>query len=491
MHKKIYRNVTYLVLTLFSLICLHLFTAPPSQAHWADMAAAEIWVEEAAVRFNLTYPTGLTPFADDDQNGQLSAHEIEIHRGELQSFLGKAIQLQNSDSQPAQLSLSAAQSTGQAAPNSHSRVQLVYSWPQPVQGLKIHYNLFLPGVSTASCLATILQNQQLQTFVFTPNRQVLALAPSSRVGLLLALAGALVWGAMHSLSPGHGKTLVGAYLVGSRATAGHALALALTTTATHTVGIFALGLVTLFASRYILPEQLYPWMNLASGLIVVMIGLNLLKARLKRQSHRHAEHSHGHHGHHDHGNSHSHSHDLSGHGQDSDYWVLASAPAHTSDHYSHPHHKLAHSNLCHTDHHEHHHAHSHHHPQHDYVHLTPDTPITWRNLLLLGVSGGLVPCPAALVLLLSCVALGQLGLGLLMVTAFSLGLAGVLTGLGLLMVYAKQRFNRPGAAFLPKFVSQFVYQFIPRFLPAASAIAITLIGTGLVSQAVLQLVKPL
>src|SRR5687767_10128003 len=99
--------------------------------------------------------------------------------------------------------------------------------------------------------------------------------------LLLALAVSFIWGAMHALTPGHGKTIVGAYLVGSRGTMKHAVYLGLTTTITHTLGVFALGLVTLFAAQYIVPETLYPWMSLLSGLLVVVIGVQLFASRFK------------------------------------------------------------------------------------------------------------------------------------------------------------------------------------------------------------------
>ncbi|RPI31477.1 MAG: hypothetical protein EHM70_11455, partial [Chloroflexota bacterium] len=99
--------------------------------------------------------------------------------------------------------------------------------------------------------------------------------------LLVALAISFVWGAMHALTPGHGKTIVGAYLVGSRATARHALFLGLTTTITHTAGVFALGLTTLFAARWIIPETLFPWLSFLSGLLVAGIGVNLFASRAR------------------------------------------------------------------------------------------------------------------------------------------------------------------------------------------------------------------
>ncbi|MHC5936776.1 nickel/cobalt transporter [Nostoc sp.] len=241
--------------------------------------------------------------------------------------------------------------------------------------------------------------------------------------ILIALAIAFFWGGLHALSPGHGKTIVGAYLVGSRSTAQQALFLGLIITITHTAGIFALGLVTLGTSQFILTEQLYPWLSVISGVLVTVIGLNLFISRLQ-------------------GTQVSHSHD---------------------DVHSHQH--------SHDSHHHHNHVH------HEHSHLPPDGDVSsmkWSSLLALGISGGLLPCPSALVVLLSAIALERIGFGLALVSAFSLGLAAVLTGIGLMLVYAKDRFEH-----LP-------FQ-IPRIkmLPVASALCITLIGLGITSQALL------
>ena len=124
---------------------------------------------------------------------------------------------------------------------------------------------------------------------------VFADAAAGRGVLLFFLLAALAWGAVHALSPGHGKTMVAAYLVGTRGRARHALALGATVTITHTIGVFALGLVTLALSQYILPEDLYPWLNLVSGLMVLVIGAGVLRSRFRRARRRH------HHEHHDHG----------------------------------------------------------------------------------------------------------------------------------------------------------------------------------------------
>jgi nickel/cobalt transporter (NicO) family protein len=263
--------------------------------------------------------------------------------------------------------------------------------------------------------------------------------------IALSMLAALLWGAAHALTPGHGKTIVAAYLIGARGTVGHAGLLGLTVTLTHTAGVFALGTVTLYLSRYILPEALYPWLSVVSGLLVIAIGFSLLYRRLrgilgagiageKDAGHSHVDDAHAHsHGGHKHAHSHSdhhHSH-ASGHTKE----------VHSHDGYAHS-------------------------------HLPPGTDgstVTWRSLLGLGVSGGLVPCPAALVLLLSAISLGRLGFGMMLVVAFSAGLALVLTGIGILMIYARQLFER------------FSFEArIPRLLPVASALAVSLVGLVIV-----------
>ena len=216
------------------------------------------------------------------------------------------------------------------------------------------------------------------------------------LGLLLAAG----LGALHAMSPGHGKTVVGAYLVGSRGTAKHAAFLGLTVTLTHTSSVFALGLLTLFASNYVLPETLFPYLSLASGAIVLTIGLTLFARRLRSafgwadaEAHHHHEHDHA--GAADHDHTHAHSH---GGGA------------------------LTHS-----------------HGGREHSHLPPGadgSPLTWRSLLALGVSGGLLPCPSALVVMLAAISLGRVGYGLALIIAFSVGLAATLTAVGLLFVYA-------------------------------------------------------
>ena len=262
----------------------------------------------------------------------------------------------------------------------------------------------------------------------------------STTSIALALLAAAAWGAVHALSPGHGKTVVGAYLVGSRGTPRHALFLGLTVTITHTAGVLALGLIILFASRTILPEQLYPWLSLVSGLLVAALGLTILRQRLLGLPAF---------GHHHHGHDHDHSHD------------------HDHDH---------------DDAHAHGIAHTHAHDGHTHSHLPPGVDggqITWRKLLALGISGGLLPCPSALLALLGAVAVGRAGFGVLVVIAFSLGLAATLTGVGLLFLYAGRLLERRTLAGR--------WSGLLQFAPAVAALAVTASGVLIVARAVLEL----
>jgi ABC-type nickel/cobalt efflux system permease component RcnA len=224
--------------------------------------------------------------------------------------------------------------------------------------------------------------------------------------ILFGLFVAFGFGAMHALSPGHGKAVVGAYLIGSRGTLKHAVFLGLIVTITHTLGVFALGIVTLFASNYILPERVLPFLSFVSGLLVLFIGLTLFKDRLfstlgwQTTSHRH-QHGHEH--------------------------LPDSVDAHV---YEHQNYDLTHDGLTHT------------HGGSTHTHLPPEQ-ITWRNLLALGISGGLLPCPSALVLMLSAINLNRVGYGIVLTVCFSFGLAATLTAVGIVFLYAGKFFDSP------------------------------------------------
>ena len=218
--------------------------------------------------------------------------------------------------------------------------------------------------------------------------------------IAISLLLALFWGAAHAFTPGHGKSIVAAYLVGSRGTPRHAVLLGLIVTVTHTLGVFALGIVTLALSQFILPADLYPWLNLASALLVVAVGLGVLRARIRSMAH---------------------------------------ARAHARGH-----------------------AHHHH---HTHEHIAPEGS-GLRGLIGVGVSGGLLPCPTALVVLLAAISLHRVGYGLVLIVAFSLGLAASVTGIGLVAVTAKRFFARKS------FDGRLI-----RALPAISAVVV--LGLGL------------
>jgi ABC-type nickel/cobalt efflux system permease component RcnA len=241
---------------------------------------------------------------------------------------------------------------------------------------------------------------------------------------------AFTLGAAHALTPGHGKTIVGAYLVGSRGTARHALFLGLTTTITHTAGVFALGLLVLFASEFILPERLYPWLGVLSGLLVVTIGFSILRGHVNHwRAHRSTTHNH---------------------------------PDAQGDEGYHYHFGF---------------GHSHQEADNGHSHSSRPQTMSWRNLLALGISGGLLPCPSALVLLFSAIALRQVGVGLLLILVFSIGLASVLTGIGLILVYAGRYLER-----LPLRHTTLTR----RVLPAASAAFITVAGVVITVRALME-----
>src|SRR5581483_10356318 len=199
-------------------------------------------------------------------------------------------------------------------------------------------------------------------------------------------------------------SIVAAYLVGSRGTPRHALLLGLTVTVTHTIGVFTLGIVTLSLSEFIVPDDLYPWLNLVSALLIVAVGLSVLRWRVREWRKR--------------------------------------APAH-----------------------DHHHGHSHgpggHHHHHERDHA-----LSARRLLGIGISGGIVPCPTALVVLLAAISLHRVGYGLVLILAFSLGLAGAMTAIGIVAVSAKRVFSRVERS-----------GSLIRLLPAISALVV--LGLGL------------
>jgi nickel/cobalt exporter len=245
---KLYRY-KICIISFFIALLTSISLTTASLAHWADLAVAEITLGETQTSITLTLPIGLVAKADDDNNGQISKNEVAAHKNELERFLGERIVLSDNKGQKGTLSINASD-TSYLAPtlrvntNTHTVLELTYSWLQPVEGIKIHYDLFLPEAPAAHCLATIFYQGKVENFIFNRQNRDFSITSDAKwlfgSSSLVAIAAAFVWGAMHAMSPGHGKTIVAAYLIGEQATAQQALFLGLTTTLTHTIGVFAI-----------------------------------------------------------------------------------------------------------------------------------------------------------------------------------------------------------------------------------------------------------
>jgi ABC-type nickel/cobalt efflux system permease component RcnA len=278
-------------------------------------------------------------------------------------------------------------------------------------------------VQTATMAATSVHlqaNRQL-----TPRSKFTELIQAQHLSVWFLFSAAMIaigLGGLHALEPGHGKTVVAAYLVGSRGTARHAVLLGMIVTVSHTAGVFALGAITLYASRYVVPEQLYPWLGALSGITIAGLGFYMF---LRRVSGTATDHSHAP------GESHGH-------------WMFWKRSADEG----------AGTNLLRSS-------------------VAPAQPVRLGQLFTLGITGGIIPCPAALIVLLSAFALHRVGLGFFLILAFSIGLAAVLISFGMLMVYARR--------FMTRF--QIDGPITRRWLPVASSAFITVLGLILTVQA--------
>jgi len=234
--------------------------------------------------------------------------------------------------------------------------------------------------------------------------------------LLLALLLAMGFGAVHALLPGHGKTIMAAYLVGAGGRVKQAAQVGLAVAFMHTASVLGIGLVVFTLAQFA-PEQVYPWITLASGLLVIGLGVGLLVTRVRARR------------------------AVPGH--------IPMAEVHV------PHRELALvgagsgsangdgngdgiGNGHIVDHH-HDHGHAHRHP-HELPDL--DRPLSRRGLAGLAVAGGILPSPTALVVLVSTVSAHRAGFGLALIVAFSVGLAGALVGVGVLALRARTMVSR-------------------------------------------------
>ncbi len=210
--------------------------------------------------------------------------------------------------------------------------------------------------------------------------------------------GAIALGALHAFEPGHGKSLIAAYMIGTRGRAIDGILLGLIVTFTHTFSVIILGIIAKLMAGKFTDAQLHTWMGMVSSVLILAVGIWMLKERLSGNS----GHTHFHFfckddHHHEHGHEHPHAHD-----------------AHSHDH-------------GHGDDHHHGHSHPHHHSE-----AAREKTDMWR-LLLLGISGGLVPCPAAIATLLAAIGAGRTAKGLTVALFFSLGLGLVMMTIGVVL----------------------------------------------------------
>jgi ABC-type nickel/cobalt efflux system permease component RcnA len=212
--------------------------------------------------------------------------------------------------------------------------------------------------------------------------------------MFLSLAAAAALGAGHALTPGHGKTLMAAYLVGTRGSTRHAIGLGAAVSVSHTAGILALAAIIVTATDVVAPDVVVRWSPVVAAISILLIGVWMLLGEVRRRR---------------------------------------AGPASLAQDRSHDH--------------DHHGPHPHDHPHdhgHDHPHGPIPTTITWRSLFLLGLAGGLIPSTSALLILLGSIATGRPAFGLVLVVAFGLGMAAVMSGLGLVVVTARDRFDRVG-----------------------------------------------
>lgn len=288
---------------------------------------------------------------------------------------------------------------------------------------------FAPGTGTAPAPAAQPAAQEQGTIDWAKQRieevtTLISQENPSFGAVLIGLIAAFFWGVGHALSPGHGKAVVAAYLVGTRGTAKHALLLGLTVTISHTIGVFALGLVVLFAANFIVPDMLYPIIGFLSGMFIVVMGVAMFVQRFRQwRADRSAKSNGAVATEHEHGDT------------------FDPAVPHSHGAFSKPH-----------------------------THLPQDGKVSAGGWLTLGITGGIIPCPTALVVLLAAIAYHRVALGMAWLLAFSLGLAAVLTVLGLMVVYGKgllSRIDRTRLGFGSGLLSR---------LPMASALAVAVLG---------------
>jgi ABC-type nickel/cobalt efflux system permease component RcnA len=235
--------------------------------------------------------------------------------------------------------------------------------------------------------------------------------------LLLSLLTAALLGVGHALTPGHGKTLMAAYLVGTRGTPLHAVGLGLSVSLSHTLGVLVLAALVLGASDVLPADVVVRWAPVVAAVSIAAIGGWMLIGELRRRR-------------------------AVGRARA----LPPDGRAHTHDEHGHDHEHATGPDAGPLDERDHHHGFGHSHGGVAHSHApVPGSTITWRSLFALGLAGGLIPSTSALLILLGSIAAGRPAFGFVLVVAFGLGMAGVMSGIGLALVAARDRFDRmPG-----------------------------------------------
>lgn len=266
---------------------------------------------------------------------------------------------------------------------------------------------------------------------------------------LLAVVLATVLGAMHAFAPGHGKALMAATLIGREGSLRQAVTIGMSVTVTHSVGVLLLGLALTFTSLAA-PERVYPWLGLVSGVLLVALGVTLLRAAMRRPpvmtaaAHTHA-HAHAPFGHSHHAPDHDHADDH-------------------RDAADHSHEPASHSHGF-------------------FTHTHQPAQLGTRSLLAVGFTGGLVPSPSALLVLLGGIALGRAWFGVVLVVAYGVGMATALVAVGLALVRGRDWLERHADRFTPKARGTAAARFVRRWLPAATSSLVIMIGLGVAARA--------
>ena len=233
----------------------------------------------------------------------------------------------------------------------------------------------------------------------------------------LFIPSAILLGALHGLEPGHSKTMMAAFIVAVRGTVKQAVLLGLAATVSHTAIVWLVALGGMYLFQGLHPEATEPYLQFASGLLILAIALWMLWRTRREQAGRHGHHHHAH----DHGHSHHHDHD---------------------GHHHHPEDALDHaldlSDGGYQDAHERQHA-------EDIRRRFTGRAVTTPQIVLFGITGGLIPCPGAITVLLLCLQLKRLVLGSVLVLCFSIGLAVTMVASGVIAAlsvkYAEKRFS--------------------------------------------------